>query len=100
MRGGQYARAGFAWLLATAAVSLAFTRTGELGPRAVMEFIVLFVFNLALTAMLAFFTYQGSRWFVIGEKEDVPDELAVQHLTIIMVTLAVASLAYRLLAFE
>ena len=101
LRAGPITRAVIAWLLATLATTLAFSRDSETVARAVSEFVVLAIFNLAFTAVIAFAAYSASRWFIVWERsDDDAEEVAAERFAIIMVTLTVASLAYYLFAFQ
>ena len=100
LRGGPITRALIAWLLATLATTLAFSRGSETSARAVSEFVVLLIFNLAFTAVIGFSAYSASRWFIVWERADDDETVAAERFAIIMVTLTVASLAYYLFAFQ
>lgn len=97
---GPYVRAGAAWVLASAAMALAFTKFADGSSREVLEFLVLFVFDLCFTALLGFLVYSCSRWFVISQDDDDSSEAAASTFAISMVTLAVASLSYWLLVVK
>ena len=87
-------------MLASAATALAFSKFGEGGSREIAEFLVVFVFDLCFTALIGFVVYSSSRWFVVRQDEDEPNEAAAGTIAIAMVTLTVASLSYWLLVVK
>ncbi|MCL4466568.1 MAG: hypothetical protein M1389_11205 [Chloroflexi bacterium] len=96
----SYVRAGVAWLLASLATALAFSKLEEGSPREVGEFLVIFIFDLALTALVGVIAVYCSRWFLAVDEEVDPDAARVHSFSMSMVTLGVASLTYWLFVIK